>query len=118
EIASTFGIRVYTIGVGTIGTAPYPVQTPYGTQLRDIEVKIDENMLREIASITNGKYFRATSNTKLEEIYREIDALERSKIEVREFSRRSEEFLPFALAGILMLLISMLLGTTVFKSIP
>jgi Ca-activated chloride channel homolog len=118
EIARTFGIRVYTIGVGTVGTAPYPVQTPYGTQLRDIEVKIDEEMLQEIASITDGRYFRATSNTKLEEIYREIDQLEKSKIEVREFSRRSEEFLPFALAGILLLVLSLFLRTTVFRSIP
>jgi Ca-activated chloride channel homolog len=118
EIARTFGIRVYTIGVGTVGTAPYPVQTPYGTQLRDIEVKIDEEMLQEIASITDGRYFRATSNTKLEEIYQEIDQLEKSKIEVREFSRRSEEFLPFALAGILLLVLSLFLRTTVFRSIP
>ena len=107
EIARTFGIRVYTIGVGTVGMAPYPVQTPYGTQLRDIEVKIDEKMLQEIASLTDGKYFRATNNIKLEEIYKEIDQLEKSKIEVREFSRRSEEFLPFALAGILLLIASL-----------
>ena len=75
-------------------------------------------MLQEIASITDGRYFRATSNTKLEEIYREIDALEKSKIEVREFSRRSEEFLPFAVAGILLLVLSLFLRTTVFRSIP
>jgi Ca-activated chloride channel homolog len=118
EIAKTFGIRVYTIGVGTVGTAPYPVQTPYGVQIRDMEVKIDEETLQEIASITDGKYFRATSNTKLEEIYNEIDELEKSKIEVREFSRRSEEFLPFALAGILLMVFSLLLRTTVFRSIP
>ena len=118
EIARTFGIRVYTIGVGTIGTAPYPVPTPYGTQLRDIEVKIDEKMLQEIASLTDGKYFRATNNTKLEEIYKEIDQLEKSKIEVREFSRRSEEFMPYAVAGILLLIASLFLRTTVFRSIP
>jgi Ca-activated chloride channel family protein len=118
EIARTFGIRVYSIGVGSVGTAPYPVQTPYGTQLRDIEVKIDEEMLKEISTITDGKYFRATSNTKLEEIYEEIDQLEKSKIEVREFSRKSEEFLPFALAGILLIVLSLILRTTVFRSIP
>src|SRR6056297_1792506 len=72
EIAKTFGIRVYTVGVGSEGTAPYPVQTPYGIQLRDMEVKIDEETLQEIAQITDGRYFRATSNTKLEEIYLEI----------------------------------------------
>jgi Ca-activated chloride channel homolog len=118
EIAKTFGIRVYTIGVGTVGTAPYPVQTPYGVQLRQMEVKIDEKTLQEIAGITEGRYFRATSNTKLQEIYQEIDQLEKSKIEVREFSRKSEEFLPFALAGILLLLFSLILRWTVFRSIP
>ncbi len=118
EIAKTFGIRVYTVGVGSEGTAPYPVQTPYGIQLRDMEVKIDEETLQEISTITDGRYFRATSNTKLEEIYREIDALEKSKIEVREFSRKSEEFLPFALAGIAFLVLSLILKNTIFRSIP
>lgn len=118
EIAKTFGIRVYTIGVGTIGTAPYPVQTQFGMQLRDMEVKIDEETLRKISSITDGKYFRATSNTKLEEVYKEIDKLEKSKIEVHEFSRKSEEFLPFALLGALFLIASLFLRVTIFRSIP
>ena len=118
EIAKTFGIRVYTIGVGTIGTAPYPVQTPYGIQYQNMEVKIDEEILTQISTITDGKYFRATNNAKLEEIYREIDALEKSKIEVNEFSRKSEEFLPFAIAGFLSMLISLLLRITIFRSIP
>ena len=118
EIAKTFGIRVYTVGVGSIGTAPYPVQTPYGVQLRDMEVKIDEKTLQEISTITDGKYFRATSNTKLEEIYKEIDALEKSKIEVKEMSRKSEEFLPFALLGTLFLIGSLFLRVTIFRSIP
>lgn len=118
EIARTFGIRVYTVGVGTIGSAPYPVQTPYGTQIRDMEVKIDEEMLRQIASITDGKYFRATNNMKLAEIYQEIDQLEKSKIEVKEFSRRAEEFMPFALMGLLFLIASLALRTTVFRNIP
>ncbi len=118
EIAKTFGIRVYTIGVGSIGTAPYPVQTQFGVQLRDMEVKIDEKTLKEISSITDGQYFRATNNTSLEEIYKEIDKLEKSKIEVREFSRRTEEFLPFAALGMLFLIVSLLLRTTLFRSIP
>jgi Ca-activated chloride channel family protein len=118
EIAKTFGIRVYTVGIGTIGTAPFPVQTPYGVQLRDMEVKIDEKILQEIASITDGKYFRATNNKKLTEIYREIDQLEKSKIEVREFSRKSEEYVPLAMAGILLLILSLFLNVTFFKSIP
>lgn len=118
EIAKTFGIRVYTVGVGTIGTAPYPVQTQFGVQLRDMEVKIDEETLQEISNITDGKYFRATSNSKLEEIYKEIDALEKSKIEIHEFSRKSEEFLPFAILGVLFLLASLFLRVTIFRSIP
>lgn len=118
EIAKTFGIRVYTVGVGSMGTAPYPVQTPFGTELREMEVKIDEPLLTEMANITGGKYFRATSNKKLEEIYKEIDQLEKSKIDVHQFSRRSEEFLPFALIGAILLLVSLFLRTTLFRNIP
>lgn len=118
EIAKTFGIRVYTVGIGSIGTAPYPVQTPFGTQIQNMEVKIDEEMLGQIASITGGQYFRATNNMKLAEIYQEIDQLEKSKIETREFSRRAEEFMPFALAGLIFLLASLALRTTIFRNIP
>ncbi len=118
EIAKTFGIRVYTVGVGSTGTAPYPVQTPFGTQVQNLEVKIDEPMLRQISQITDGQYFRATSNLKLAEIYQEIDKLEKSKINVKEFSRRSDEFLPYALAGVLLLIVSILLKTTLFRNIP
>lgn len=118
EIAKTFGIRVYTVGVGSTGTAPYPVQTQFGVQLRDMPVRIDEETLQEISNITDGQYFRATSNTKLEEIYKEIDALEKSKIEVKEFSRKSEEFLPFALLGALFLISGLFLKLTLFRTIP
>ncbi|HSO86595.1 MAG TPA: VWA domain-containing protein [Draconibacterium sp.] len=118
EIAKTFGIRVYTVGVGSVGTAPYPVQTPFGIELRDMEVKIDEDLLTQIASITGGQYFRATSNKKLEEIYKEIDALEKSKIDVQQFNRKSEEFLPFAILGALFLIAGLFLRTTIFRNIP
>jgi Ca-activated chloride channel family protein len=118
EIAKTFGIRVYTVGVGSVGTAPYPVQTPFGIELRDMEVKIDEELLTQIANITGGQYFRATSNKKLEEIYKEIDKLEKSKIDVQQFSRRSEEFLPFAILGALFLIAALFLRTTLFRNIP
>jgi Ca-activated chloride channel family protein len=122
EIAKTFGIRVYTVGVGSKGTAPYPmqVQTAFGvqTQIRDVEVKIDEETLQEISNITDGQYFRATNNATLEEIYKEIDKLEKSKIEVREFSRKSEEFLPFAIIGALLLIMSLVFKTTLFRNIP
>jgi Ca-activated chloride channel homolog len=118
EIAKTFGIRVYTVGVGSVGTAPYPVQTPFGIELRDMEVKIDEDLLTQIASITGGQYFRATSNKKLEEIYKEIDALEKSKIDVQQYNRKSEEFLPFAILGALFLIAGLFLRTTIFRNIP
>ena len=118
EIAKTFGIRVYTVGVGSVGTAPYPFQTPFGIELRDMEVKIDEDLLTQIASITGGQYFRATSNKKLEEIYKEIDALEKSKIDVQQYNRKSEEFLPFAVLGALFLIAGLFLRTTIFRNIP
>lgn len=118
ELAKTFGIRVYTIGVGTIGTAPYPMQTPFGVQVRDVEVKIDEVTLQKIASTTDGKYFRATNNNKLAEIYTEIDKLEKSKIDVKEYSKKEEEYLKYALAGALLLVLSLILKTTIFRNIP
>ncbi len=118
EIAKIFGIRVYTIGVGTIGTAPYPVQTPFGTRYQNMEVRIDEPLLREIAAMTGARYFRATDNQKLTEIYQEIDRLEKSKIDVTEFRKKNEEFLPFALLAGLVLLLEMVLRYTVLRNIP
>ncbi|HET6558883.1 MAG TPA: VWA domain-containing protein [Prolixibacteraceae bacterium] len=118
ELAKTFGIRVYTVGVGTIGMAPYPLQTPFGVQVRDVEVNIDEVTLEKVASTTDGKYFRATNNNKLAEIYQEIDKLEKSKIDVKEFSKKQEEYLKYALMGALLLMISMVLKVTVFRNIP
>jgi Ca-activated chloride channel family protein len=118
ELAKTFGIRVYTVGVGTIGTAPYPMQTPFGIQVRDVEVKIDEEILGKIASTTDGKYFRATNNNKLAEIYKEIDKLEKSKIDVKEFSKKEEEYLKYAMVGAFFLIIALFLKTTIFRNIP
>lgn len=118
ELAKTFGIRVYTVGVGTIGTAPYPVQTPFGVQVRDVEVKIDEPTLQKIAAATDGKYFRATNNTSLADIYKEIDKLEKSKMEVHEFSKKEEQYLKHAIAGALLLIIGLGLKITIFRNIP
>jgi Ca-activated chloride channel homolog len=118
EIAKTFGIRVYTIGVGTIGTAPYPVQTPFGIQIRDVEVKIDEKTLQDIANITEGKYFRATNNRTLIEVYKEIDRLERSKIENKEFSKKNEEYRRYAIGALVLALLAMILQFVVFRHIP
>ena len=118
EIAQKFGIRVYTVGVGTEGFAPYPFQTPFGIQYQDLEVKIDEKTLQDIAILTDGKYFRATNNNSLKEIYKDIDALEKSKIEVTEFHKRSEEFLPFALWALGLLFLGFILQITYLKQIP
>jgi len=118
EIAKTFGIRVYTIGIGTMGTAPYPVQTPFGVQYQSMPVEIDEVLLRQIAQMTNGKYYRATGNQKLHEIYGEIDKLEKSKIEVKKYSKKQEKFLIFAVLAAISLLLEILLKNTVLKNIP
>ncbi len=118
EIAKTFDIRVYTIGVGSRGSAPYPVQTPYGVQYRNMEVEIDEEVLQQIAATTDGEYFRATDNQKLKNIYQEIDQLEKSKIEVKEYSQKNEEFFWFALIGGVLLLIELVLKYTVLRTIP
>ena len=118
EMAKLFGIRVYTIGVGTRGTAPYPVQTPFGgIQYQQIQVTINEPLLQQIADETGGRYFRATSNEKLEQIYAEIDQLERSKIEINEFTRIHEEFLPFVMLGLALLLLGFILKNTIFKTL-
>ena len=115
EIAQKFGIRVYTIGVGTEGFAPYPFQTPFGVQFQEVEVKIDEETLQDIATLTDGKYFRATNNNSLKEIYKDIDALEKSKIEVTEFHKRSEEFVPFGLWALGLLFLGFILQITYLK---
>ena len=117
EIAKLYGIRVYTIGVGSYGTAPYPVQTPFGTQMQQMKVEIDEKLLSTVAGMTGGKYFRATSNQKLDEIYEEIDKLERSKIEVTEFRRLHEEFYPLVAWALALLLLEFLLRKTIFRTL-
>jgi len=116
-IAKTYGIRVYTIGVGTQGVAPYPVQTPYGMQYQDMQVEIDEAILREISQTTGGKYFRATDNNKLVQVYNEIDKLEKSKIDVRQLSRKYEKYLFPALAAFCLLVIEIVMRNTIFRNL-
>lgn len=118
EIAKMYGIRIYTIGVGTEGTAPYPVQTPFGVQTQYVEVKIDEALLQKVAEMTDGRYFRATSTGKLREIYKEIDKLEKSKIDVTEFKKKKEEFFPLALLAFALITLEILLRNTVFRTAP
>jgi Ca-activated chloride channel family protein len=117
DIAKTYGIRVYTIGVGSQGMAPYPVQTPYGIQYQNMPVEIDEAILREIASKTGGRYFRATDNDKLIQVYSEIDKMEKSKIDVRQFTRKEEMFLIPALIAFILIALEILSGITVYKNI-
>jgi Ca-activated chloride channel family protein len=118
RIAATYGIRVYTVGVGAQGEAPYPVQTPFGIQRRLIPVDLDEKTLQAVADMTGGKYFRATDNRTLKAIYREIDKLERSKIEVTAYKRYSELFYGWLGAGLLVLLLEVGLASTVLRKIP
>ncbi len=118
EIAKTFGIRVYAIGVGSYGVVNVPVQTPVGIQYQQMESEFDENTLRQIAKTTGGEYFRATDNNKLRNIYREIDKLEKTKVNVKEFSKKNEDFYIFALIAFVLLALEILLRNTVFKKIP
>jgi Ca-activated chloride channel homolog len=117
DIAKTFGIRVYTIGVGTQGMAPYPVQTPYGIQYQDMPVEIDEGILQEIAQKTGGRYFRATDNDRLTAVYKEIDKLEKSKIDIRQYTRKQEKYLAPALLAFILLILEITARNTIFKNL-
>lgn len=118
QIAVPMDIKIYTIGVGTEGVAPYPVQTPYGIRYQNVEVKIDEELLQQIAQTTGGTYFRAKDENKLREIYRQIDRMEKSLIEVKEYRTYSELFLPYILAAIFLLILEIILVGTRLRSIP
>lgn len=118
EIAKAFGIRVYTIGVGTIGKALGPVMTDFGLQFDYVPVEIDEPILKQIAGDTGGKYFRATDNAKLRSIYAEIDKLEKSKIEYTDFTKRNDEYFAILLIAALLLAFEVLARFTIFKTIP
>jgi Ca-activated chloride channel homolog len=118
EIAKSVGVRVYTIGVGSEGYAQIPVQTRAGVIMQREKVSIDEKLLTQIANETGGKYYRAKDNESLNAIYKEIDQLEKSKIEYTTYTRFSEEFFPFALAAIGLLLLEAILRFTVFRKFP
>jgi Ca-activated chloride channel family protein len=119
EIAAGKDIRVYTIGVGSMGTAPIQVQDMFGrTVTRDMPVEIDEEVLQKIANTTGGTYFRATDNNKLREIYQEIDQLEKTRLDVKQFNKKKEEYFPFLLAAMILLLLEVFLRYTIFRTIP
>ena len=117
QIAQTFGIRVYAVGVGSHGQARVPVQTPYGVQYMMMDSEFDEATLRNIANTTGGEYFRATDNSSLKRIYAQIDQLEKSKIRVREYSKRTENYAPFLTAALLCLLLDILLKCFALRTI-
>ncbi len=119
EIAKAYKIRVYTIGVGSMGTAPYPVPDQFGNiQMRQMPVQIDEPLMRKISLETGGKYFRATDNNSLTKVYKEIDRLEKTRIEINSFKRYAELFVPYAMLGLFLLLLEIILRNTLFKSLP
>ena len=118
EIAKTYGVRVYTIGVGANGTAPYPVMTPWGVEVRNVEVEIDEELLKTVAETTGGRYFRATDNTKLAEIYSEINRMETARTTVDSFPVYKELFGGYALAALICLLLELLLGALMSRRLP
>ncbi len=118
EIAKTYGIRVYTIGVGKEGMAPYPVMTPWGVQVQNMKVEIDEALLKEIAESTGGRYFRATDNTKLAEIYSEINKMEKAKTSVDTFPVYEELFGTYVFWALLALMLELLLNWFVIRRLP
>ena len=118
EIAKSFGVRVYTIGVGTNKVAPYPMSVAGGVQYINIPVEIDTKMLNDIAAATDGDFYRATNNKELQQIYKEIDKLEKSKLNVKKFSKRYEAYQPYAIAAVILLLLEILLRITVFRKLP
>ena len=118
EMAKVFGIRVYTIGVGTRGEAPYPVQTPFGVRYQMMPVEIDEAVLQKISDITDGQYFRATNNQALKEIYDKIDKMEKTKIEITSYKNASEKYHSWLWLGLILLLVEMGLSKTILRKLP
>lgn len=118
EIARNFGIRVYTIGVGRNGTAPYPMTMGGSTQIVQVPVELDEKTLAAIASATGGEFYRATDNNSLRQVYEQIDKLEKTKLKVRQFSRHYEAYQPFAVAALILLIMEILMRTVVLQKLP
>ena len=118
QIAAKFGIRVYTVGVGSKGEAPYPFQTPFGKRYQNVPVEIDEETLTQVAEITDGKYFRAENNNKLAEIYTEIDRLEKTRVEITSYRQAKELFYAWAGAGLFLIFFEFGLARTYLRRLP
>jgi len=118
EIAKTFGIRIYTVGVGTTGIVNIPVPTPMGIQYQQVQSDFDAKSLKDIANLTGGKFYNATDNSKLRRIYQSIDQLEKTKISVREYSKKNEQFYVFSILAFLFLSLEILIRNTILRRIP
>ncbi|MBN1560576.1 VWA domain-containing protein [candidate division KSB1 bacterium] len=119
KVAKAFDVRIYTIGAGKRGDALYPINDPiFGKRYQRVPVQIDEELLKQVADITGAQYFRATDKTSLEQIYAEIGEMEKTKIEVKEYTRYSELFLPYTLAALIFLALEIVLANTRFRKIP
>jgi Ca-activated chloride channel family protein len=118
QIAQSMGIRVYTIGVGTNKVAPYPMPVAGGVQYINMPVEIDTKTLSDIAAQTDGNFYRATNNKELNQIYKDIDKLEKTKMSVKHFAKRYEAYQPFAIAAMILFLMEMVLRTIVLRRIP
>ena len=117
QIAKSLGIRVYTIGVGTTGVAPYPMPVAGGVQYVNMPVEIDDETLKGIAATSDGNFYRATNNKELIQIYKDIDQLEKTRQNVKKYSKRYEAYQPFAIAALLIMLLEALLRLTVFRKV-
>ncbi len=118
QIAEKFGIRIYTVGVGTKGQAPYPFQTPFGIRYQMVPVEIDEAVLQQVADITGGNYFRATNNEKLIEIYKKIDEMEKTRVEITSYRNASESFYSWAGFGLMFLILELGLVRSYLRRLP
>jgi len=118
QLAQTYDIRIYTIGVGTVGEAPYPIQTPFGVRYRNIPVDVDEKTLEKIAEMTGGRYFRATNNRALERIYAEIDKMEKTRVEVTSYRSYAELYYGWAALGLGTMILAIVLGGTILRKHP
>jgi Ca-activated chloride channel family protein len=118
QIAQKFDIRIYTIGIGSKGKAPYPFKTPFGTRYQNVPVEIDEKLLTEIANETGGNYYRATDNKKLNEIYEEINKLEKTEVEVTSYKRANEKFYGWLGLGLLLIMVELTVSRTYLKNLP
>ena len=119
EAATALGIKIYTIGAGVKGLAPYPMRGFWGeTVYQNVKIEIDETMLKEIARVSGGKYFRATDTKSLEEIYKEIDALEKTPVEETGFQEYKELFPVFLMLGLILLMSEIILSNTILRKLP